>query len=336
MTPSFSWAEQKQAAAPTALTIAIDADLSRTHAFQQIPVAEHLSIGLAFGSQMVGDMPGVSMGAIGPELAGAGFERSYFAPTVTRRIGDDTTVSASAVFVYQQFATWGLGAGVSTQSLSAGPPLYSTRVEESVGSGFRLQFNREIQDGLGFVTSVQSRVNMDAFQAYRGVYSDPGDFDIPSIAAVGLSWNANDSLTIGAGVSRVMWSDVTAFTSRALPRRVLRLLGDGTSPEFAWRDLTVVGVNFDWRATPVDAFNLTLTTHQQPEPTAALLRQALTQGSSNMDLGLNYAHDFGRAGSLSLGASYAPVEYFLGNSSYADRNSSGNVVEVEAVWTTHF
>src|SRR5262249_34934693 len=156
---------------------------------------------------LVGDLPNAGQGvsALSPTLRGAGLERSYFTPALTQRIGDDTTASAAAVFVYQAFATWGMGAGVSTHQFSSGPPIAATVNEESVGSGWRLQLNRDTDTGVDMVASYQSRVNMDAFQNYRGVFSDPGDFDIPAVAGLGFLWGAQQRVQIGVGVNRVMW-----------------------------------------------------------------------------------------------------------------------------------
>ena len=339
ITPDFGWAEQKNAVAPTALTLALDADgETRAPSFQLIHSSDELKLGFSFGSELVGDMPstGTSVSTLSPALLGAGLERSYFSPSLTQRIGEETTISAAAVFVYQQFATWGMGVGVSTPQLNSGPPFSTVVREESVGSGARVQLNRNLEEDIDLVASAQSRINMNAFQSYRGVFSDPGDFDIPAVAGVGLLWSANHRFQVGVGVNRVMWSDIDAFTSSALPRSVLRLLGDGTSPYFAWRDLTVYDFDLGFRATPFDTIALTITTHQQPEPTSALLRRALEDGTSDVDFGVRYGHDFGTAGRFSLGASYAPADYYFGNYTYSDRDASGNQIEVEAFWSVDF
>jgi hypothetical protein len=338
ITPDFDWAEQQNTVAPTALSLALEADASRAPSIQLIPSTENLKLSVSFGSELVGDLPaaGQSVSALSPTLTGAGLERNYFSPSLTQRIGDETTISGAAVFVYQQFATWGMGTGVSTPQLNSGPPFSTVVREDSVGTGARVQLNRNLEDGIDLVASAQSRINMNAFQSYRGVFSDPGDFDIPAVAGLGMLWDANSRLQIGVGVNRVMWSDIEPFTSSALPRSLLRLLGDGTSPTFAWRDLTVYDFDVGFRATRVDTISLTMTSHQQPEPTSAVLRRALDEGSSDVDFGVRYGHDFGLGGRLSIGASYAPADYYFGYYSYSDRNTTGNQIEVEAIWSMDF
>lgn len=342
MTPDYQWAQRPSEAAvtPSALNEALSAPQTGTMPRLDFLALDAKSgIGVSIGRSIVGDTPafesgGVSLGEVAH--AGVGIERTYFSPSVTRELTEQTSITASAIFVYQRFASWGLGAGLESEA-SAGPVLNAGN-ESSVGSGVRMEMRQQLGPALGLNVAYQSKVDMDAFQNYRGVYSDPGDFDIPALASVGLGWQVAPHATLGFGVSRVMWSGVTAFTSNALPRRFLALLGDGTSPVFAWRDHTVLSVDLAWQATPRDDFVLRLTSQQQPEPSSALLRQALAASGaySDTNIGLMFLHRFERAGTLRLGASYAAAQYFLGNASYADHDLNGDQVEVEAVWTMAF
>lgn len=336
ITPDFTWAD-KQASAPTVLDNALASESSSSVHLQLSGTDQPLQFGLDIGTAAVGDLPGQSAHGTHSALNfGGGLERSFFSPSVTRALGDDTSVTAAAVFVYQQFASWGLGEGVATQQMLVPAPSFGYGREASVGSGVRLELNRQLRDSVGFSAAYQSRVNMDTFQTYHGVFSDPGDFDLPAVAAMGLSWYAMPDVRFTAGLTRVMWSDITAFTSRALPRRLLRLLGDGTSPNFGWQDLTVVSADIGWLLSTQDQLALTVTSHQQPNPTAAVLRDALNTSNSETDVGVRYTHDFQRFGRVNLGASYAPVEYFLGNASSNDRGDGGNQFEIEAVWSMSF
>jgi hypothetical protein len=341
MTPDFQWAERpsEEAVTPSAFNDALNAQTGTMPHLEFVANDVKSGLGLSVGRSFVGDTPafengGVSLGGVGH--VGVGIERTYLSPSITRELGDQTSVTGSAIFVYQQFASWGFGSGLSTETTPG--PLLNAANESSVGSGVRIEMHRQLAPALGFNVAYQSKVDMDAFQNYRGVYSDPGDFDIPALASAGVGWQIAPRATIAFGVSRVYWSDVSAFTSNALPRRFLALLGDGTSPTFEWRDHTVFNVDLDWRASARDDFVLRVTSQQQPEPTSALLRQALAASGaySDTNIGLMFLHRFERAGTLRLGASYAAAQYFLGNASYADRDLNGDQVEVEAVWTMAF
>ena len=155
------------------------------------------------------------------------------------------------------------------------------------------------------------------------------------------SWPTIDTLSKkrGFGSARVSARFASADERHIhVPRRFLALLGDGTSPAFEWRDHTVLNFDIGWRPSLRDEFVLRVTSQQQPEPTSTLLRQALayTGVYSGANLALLFRHHFDRFGTLRLGASYAPAQYFLGNLSYADHDLNGDQVEVEAVWSMAF
>src|SRR5690606_12739286 len=117
------------------------------------------------------------------------------------------------------------------------PVLGGMPQETSSGGGVRLAYSEPLNPLFSFSMALQSRLDMEPFKSYRGVYSDPGDFDIPARAELGLGVALSEDLQVTLGAERIFYSDIDAFTSAALPTRFLSLLGDGSSPAFAWRDL---------------------------------------------------------------------------------------------------
>jgi hypothetical protein len=177
---------------------------------------------------------------------------------------------------------------------------------------------------------------MDAFKSYRGVFTEPGDFDMPARTGLSMEWLAAAPLSISFGVERVLYSGVNAFTSRALPPRFLAFLGDGSSPRFAWRDLTVYSVESELKDASGGQWILRWTSRQQPSPTSALLDFALSDTYSDTNVLASYQRELGSAGSLSFGASYAPSQYILGAGSFGSRFSEGAQLEVEMNWSMRF
>jgi hypothetical protein len=332
ITPDFDWVERSAAVEPTVL----DRAEARTALLPALEFAGDApnGVSVALSHSVAGDTPGYESGGLAARSLtrlGTGIERTFVAPSLTRTVGD-STIRGSLILAQQQFATMGFGATTLTESPSSNPLLD----ESSVGTGVRIEVRQPLNAVLGFTAAYQSKLDMQAFQSYRGLFSDPGDFDIPAVASAELEWALGRRASLGFGVQRVMYSDVSAFTSAALPRRLLALLGDGTSPTFAWRDLTVYSVDWTWRPTRRDEIELRYTTQQQPEPTSRLLYNALADQFTDNNLALALTHRFVRAGSLRFAASYAPTQYFLGNASYLDPDASGDQVEVEAVWRIDF
>jgi len=246
----------------------------------------------------------------------------------------------SAVVARQHYATQGFGYGewdgtyVNGRVVGVGAGVH----EASTGSAVRLDWRNELLDGgLRWDVALQSRIEMDPFKAYRGVYSEPGDFDIPGYARFALEAPLGGRFSVAGEVQRVFYREIATFTSAALPTRFLALLGDGASPEFAWRDLTVYAIETRLR----DGFNgqwtLRLASQQQPRPTSALLDRALDELYSDTNVALAYERGSDDWGRLRIGSSYSPVTYFLGSSPYLQRGfETGRQLEFEAQWSIPF
>lgn len=342
VTPDFAWAARASAEAvePRVLNDQFDA---RSALMPKLSFAANApGVGISVSRAFASETPSAENGGFAAQSfsrAGAGLERTFIMPTLTRAVGETTSVTGALVIAYQQFATPGLGStSVSVLLPSAAPGTFNPGAfnETSVGSAVRLEVEERLADSLTLHTAFQSKLDMQAFQNYRGVFADPGDFDVPAIASVGLGWTPTARHRFGFDVQHVMYSDVNTFTSSALPTRFLSLLGDGATPDFAWRDLTVYGVDWSWQMSARDAIKLRYSTQLQPEPSSELLYQALEDDFTDNNFALGFTHRFDRMGALRLAASYAPSQYFLGNYSYADRDHSGDHVEVEAVWSIAF
>jgi hypothetical protein len=271
-----------------------------------------------------------------------GLQRYILAPSYAQPWGDNSTIAVSAIFAYQRFAGLGLGLdslpGYYDGRLSTTLPFEFRYNQGSYGSGLRVDFNSALNERVSWQVGYQSRVNMDAFNNYRGVYSEPGSFDIPASANVGVGYALTPDLKFDVGAERVMYSQIAPFTSAALPTRFLVLLGSSISPTFAWQDLSVYSVGGSWR-DPLDSiWSVHYSTREQPLPTSRLLQSALEPyiGSHNVEFG--FARMFGPFSSLHIAATYAPTEFVLGlpTSNSLLRNGDGNQIEYEALWTTRF
>ena len=275
-----------------------------------------------------------------------GLQRYIVAPTVSQKWGENSAVSFAAIFAYERFA--GLGLGVDSVSIqdnagqdSAFGPPQPYGVRDSYGTygvGMRADFTNALTDRLSWQVGYQSRVNMDSFNNYRGVYSEPGSFDIPASANVGVGYSLTSNLKLDAGVERVMYSGIAPFTSDALPTRFLALLGSEISPAFAWQNLDVYSVGWTYH-DPIDSvWSLHYSTREQPLPTSRLLQSALEPYLSSHDVEFGFSHAFTQNSNFRFAATYAPTEFVLGlPTSFSLRNGNdGNQIEYEAMWTTRF
>lgn len=336
ITPNFSWALDL---APAAVPQVIDA------AFETNGLA--MAIGSLGGGSSAFSFSSASMRVDGKtpslvtqpssqlvDVPSGGLHRHILASSYTHGWGDQGVFAVSALLSYQRFASLGLGAVAADGGI---PPTSWAGNETSYGSGVRIDLGSALTERMRWSAAYQSRINMDAFNTYRGVYSEPGQFDVPASASVGIGYALTPSMSVDVGAERVMYSSITPFTSAALPTRLLALLGNGASPQFAWSDLTVYSAGWTLRDARFGDLELRYTSGQQPSPTSALLRAALAPDMADGSLALGYSHAVGRSSRFSLRASYTNAPYFLGVPSYRLRDrATAEQIEFEALWAARF
>lgn len=260
------------------------------------------------------------------------FASSQLVPELATRLGQRSELRFGVTIASQRYATPGFGEAHAYSDLGSVAPLGGSRggfVEQSFGQGVRVGLESALGPSLSLGLSAQSRVDMDAFKTYRGIFTEPGDFDLPARAGVRLGWQATEPLKLSLGAERIFYSDVNAFTSAALPPRFLAFLGDGSSPNFAWRDLDVFSLRAELADTAGGQWGLQLTSRQQPAPTSTLLELALNEGGKGNHVSASYARAVSKSGRLAFAASYAPAQYLLGFSPVGNEYRDGSQLEVE-------
>lgn len=333
MTPDFAWADEAATSEPDAREVLGSAltDSARTEfalAMTRNSVDLHLNATRAndLAAKGVASLPLFDENAPGLNQRLAGIELAH-------EFNSGARIGAGITVAEQRFASFGMG----SETIDDRAQVNAAISESASAAGVRLNFSQPLGERWSMQAALQSKIDMQPFQSYRGVFSDPGDFDIPAEAEVSARVAVTPRVGLSFGSQRVMYSELKAFSSYALPERFLSLLGDGTSPQFAWRDLTVYNLSLDCAIGNASRFDVRYSTQQQPEPSSALLLDALREEFTDRNVAIGFTHRFERAGELRFAAAHAPVEYFLGTASALGRGDSGNdQVEFEARWRIDF
>jgi hypothetical protein len=334
--PDFDWADRPQVQAPDLFSVAMARNNPRRLTIGNVRV------GTSFerSASMLRDFAGSRGNEITPmrlaDIAPVGLRQEIFSPGIVAetRFGD---IDLGAVFAYQRFASWNFGA-FSASEVGLGI-LTDTggQAESSFGQGVRIGMSGRFSERLGYRFDYRSKIDMDAFNTYRGVYAQPGEFDQPATVAAQLSYQLTPNTAFSLGMEQIQYSTVEPFLSASLPNRFLALLGDGTSPEFRWRDLNVYTAEWRWQPTGNDSFALRYSTQQQPEPTSIALRRALSDDYTNNNFAVAYARRLTSNLQIGFSASYASAGYFLG---YVDPfvrpYDNGEQIEAEFLITALF
>lgn len=272
-------------------------------------------------------------------LPGVAFERQLMAPGIMHQLSENQVLGVSAVFAYQSYGVASLGMRSYDDPLPGfmQTPTYAPYQETGYGTGVRLAVRSEVAPGMAIDAGFQSRIDMEEFASYRGVYSQPADLDIPARATLGLALQASNRSWLNFSVERVLYSEVSAFPSRLLPDRFLSLLGDSTSPQFSWDDLTVYSVGWSWSNGDDTQWRVDFSSRSQPSPTSRSLSQALDKDLADNAMVLGYSKRMTDSSRFNFNAAYAPAEYAFGGNvlGITSLNLDQNF-EVEAFWTWDF
>lgn len=274
-----------------------------------------------------------------PITAIPGLERKLVSSSLVHHLNDNQLIGISAVFATQSFGVSQLGLQSYNRDIPAElrSTLYEPYAETGYGAGVQLALRSELTDHVALDAGFQSRISMDDFANYRGVYSQPANFDIPARARLGLAFKASDQSWLSVSVERVLYSEVGAFASRNLPGRFLSLLGDTTSPSFAWDDLTVFSVGWNWADDKGTSWYVDFSSRTQPSPNSRILSQAIDADLANNAMTIGFSRQVSMSSRFNVNAAYAPAEYaFGGNVLGVTTDQLDQDFELEASWILDF
>jgi long-chain fatty acid transport protein len=218
---------------------------------------------------------GVPAGALGPNLTnlytnpnngpslGINLAQVLVTPTIAYKINEHNSIGFSPVIGYQSFRAYGLGL---FQGLSSDPGNVTNNGNDSA-YGFGAQVGYMGSFGRFSVGAMaRSRIYMDEFSKYAGLFAEQGDFDVPPTFGVGLGIQVTSKLTLAADVSRILYSEVDSIANKgptadeffgglvgALtgnPAFISNPLGTNDGWGFGWDDVWIykVGVNYAYNS----------------------------------------------------------------------------------------
>jgi len=283
----------------------------------------------------------VAMSGFDPFMSSGtyGLERKLVSPGLMHRLNEKQMIGVSAVFATQSYGVSRLGLQSYNQALPAGlrSTVYDPYLESGYGAGVNLALSSELTDGLTLDAGYQSRIDMNEFANYRGVYAQAADLDIPARARLGLAFKASEKSWLNVSVERVLYSEIGAFASRNLPSRFLSLLGDSTSPSFSWDDLTVYSVGWAWANKKGTSWRVDFSSRSQPSPSSKLLSQAINSDLAQNAMTIGYSRRMSMTSRFNVNAAYAPAEYaFGGNVLGVTTDDLSQDFELEAFWIWDF
>jgi len=220
----------------------------------------------AFAGVIGGMAPAVAVGlASDPDVSstlGVNLSQVIIAPTVAYQLNQDHSVGASALIGYQRFCSYGLGLfkGLS----SSGAHVTNKGDDDAWGAGVRLGYTGNLTSNITVGAQYSSKIYMQEFDRYKGLFAEQGDFDIPSNFGVGIAVKVTPATTVAFDVQRILYGDVAAIANKGptadqyftalssvlgsgMPYSGAGSLGTDDGWGFGWEDTTVykLGINHE-------------------------------------------------------------------------------------------
>jgi len=208
------------------------------------------SVGISiFGNGgMNTDYPTKTFGGDAP-TTGVDLTQLFIAPTFASKIAPKHALGITPILAYQKFEAKGLNqfgnAGFSSDPNNLTDKGYDT----SWGYGLRIGYQGEILPSLNLGISYQSKMYMDKFKKYAGLFAEQGEFDIPSNWTVGLAYKTTPELTFLFDVQQINYSEVPSISNPLLPNLQTSQLGNNNGAGFGWKDMIIYKIGVQWKSS---------------------------------------------------------------------------------------
>ncbi|MBI3042791.1 MAG: outer membrane protein transport protein [Betaproteobacteria bacterium] len=162
------------------------------------------------------------------------------APTVAYKVNDRHAIGLSPLLGYQRFKVDGLQA---FQGISSAPASVTNKgYDESTGVGVRVGWMGKLTNTVSVGAAYSPKMDMSKFDAYRGLFANAGEFDIPENYNVGIAFQATPKTLIAFDVQQINYSEIPSIANGVLNSLVAppaNPLGSPGGSGFRWQDMTV-------------------------------------------------------------------------------------------------
>lgn len=177
--------------------------------------------------------------------SGIDLAQMFFGLNYARKIDNHMTLGIMPMLAAQRFRATGLDA-FSTASVSPGN-LSDRGYDYSFGGGLKIGMLYDVTGWLSLGASYQSRLWMQEFDRYKGLFAEGGDFDIPPILRLGVAVRPFDDWTFMVDYEKIYYGQVEAIANSGL---MPCQLGAKNGCGFGWNDMTIWHVGTEWKTTP--------------------------------------------------------------------------------------
>lgn len=216
-------------------------------------------------------------------------------------------IGIAPIFAFQMFEAKGLAVfGGATSNPAA---LTNNGASQSTGFGGKIGVEFALTEQIRIGGTYQTKIDMDEFDEYAGLFADGGDFDIPSNFQIGLSADVTPDFTVNLDYKRINYSDSGAVSNSS---SVMLPFGSDNGPGFGWQDIDIFKVGVEWRANDQWSLRGGYAHNQQPVSGADITLNILAPGIVTDHFTAGGEFKFNDTHSFEVAVMYAPTEDVTG------------------------
>ncbi|WP_137700544.1 OmpP1/FadL family transporter [Marimonas lutisalis] len=189
----------------------------------------------------------------GTSPLGVNLEQLFIAVNYAYEVNENVAVGIAPVFAAQRFSATGLEAFQGFTLPTRALLVTGNGDDWSTGIGLNLGATFNASPNLTFGVAYRTKIDMDPFGSYSGLFAEDGDFDIPASASVGVAFTppSNSGLTLTAEWQRIFYSDVASIANPGpVPPATGFPLGTAAGAGFGWKDMDVFRIGAEYQLNP--------------------------------------------------------------------------------------
>jgi len=270
---------------------------------------------------------------------GVDFAQLFVGVSYAQRISENHVLGIMPILAVQRFKAEGLEP-FANPFLSIDPAnVTNNGYDYSWGYGVRVGWLGQLTDRLTAGASAQSRLYMEEFDDYRGLFAEQGDFDVPPTITAGVSFAATPAVTLVADWQRIFYKSVNAVGN---PNNVAigtpgTQLGDDDGLGFGWRDIDIFKLGVQWQYDPKLTLRAGVSHADQLFDNGEALFNILAPATVRTHASLGMTYKIDKDSVISLAYTRAFEEKIRGQNPNFTGTQTGSVQmdqhELEVTWT---
>jgi long-chain fatty acid transport protein len=246
----------------------------------------------------------------GSEPTGVDLAQVFLGVSYARRLNERHTLGIMPIVAVQRFKAEGLEAFDNPVFSTSPGKVTNNGYDYSWGYGLRVGWLGQLTDRLTIGVSAQTRLEMERFDKYAGLFAEQGDFDTPPTVAAGLAFKATPDITLVFDWQRIFYGEVDSISN---PNDQFLQLGADDGLGFGWEDINIYKLGVQWQQSPQWTWRVGLSHADQLFDNGQALLNVLAPATVRTHASLGFSYRMSDRYELNLAYTHAFNEKIRGS-----------------------